>query len=120
MGEEQANLICADADEKSAILLQVTALAMLENPFADPQEWEEQLSEAEQALMVARIARQKAIAAGASLDYETAEGFTPFVGSDIDPLTAVPTQTTWRNTPTGGGGKPGRCYTRRWLTVLRR
>ncbi len=95
MAEEQANLICADADEKSAILLQVTALAMLENPFADPQEWEEQLSKAEQNLISAQIARENAIAAGASLDFETAEGFTPFVGSDIDPLTAVPTQTTW-------------------------
>jgi hypothetical protein len=95
MEEEQANLVCADADEKSAILTQVTALAMLENPFADPQEWENQLSQAEQKLIDAQIARENALAAGASLDFETAEGFTPFVGSDIDPLTAVPTQTTW-------------------------
>jgi len=96
MGEEQANLICADANEKSAILTKVTALTMLENPFADPQEWEDQLSDAEQNLIDAQNDKQDAIAAGASLDYETAEGFTPFVGSDIDPLTAVPTQTTWQ------------------------
>lgn len=106
MEEEQANLVCAEADEKSAILTQVTALAMLENPFADPQEWEDQLSQAEQKLIDARVAKQSAIDAGASLDFETAEGFTPFVGSDIDPLTGVPTQTTWENLPQQEAASP--------------
>jgi hypothetical protein len=95
ISEDQANLVCADADEKSAILKKVTALAMLKNPFADPEEWEEQLSEAEQALVVTQIAKRKAIARGATLDSETAEGFTPYVGFEGDNFAVVPTETTW-------------------------
>ena len=49
--EDQANLACADAREKNAVLAQVTALAMLENPLSDHQEWEQILSEAEQELL---------------------------------------------------------------------
>ena len=56
--EEQANLVCADAREKNAALAQGTALAMLENPLSDQQEWEQILSEAEQELLAANK-RQK-------------------------------------------------------------
>lgn len=97
MKQEQADLTCANASEKAAILAKVTALAMLENPFADPEEWEEQLSRAEQELAASQIAKRNAIALGATLDEGTAEGFTPLplIGSEGDSLTAVPTETTW-------------------------
>ena len=48
--EEQANLACAVAREKNALLAQATALFMLENPLSDQQEWEQLLSWAETEL----------------------------------------------------------------------
>ena len=90
--EEQANLVCADAREKNAILLQVTALAMLENPLSDQQEWEQTLSEAEQELLAAKEDRQAALDAGA--EPYTAETFTTEILPDLEPQIAVPIQTT--------------------------
>jgi hypothetical protein len=103
--EEQANLACADAREKNAILLQVTALAMLENPLSDQQEWEQTLSEAEQELLAAQEDRQAAIDAGA--EPYTAETFTTEILPDLEPQIAVPIQTTTdkpeETTGTNGG-----------------
>ena len=90
--EEQANLACADAREKNAILLQLTALAMLENPLSDQQEWEQALSEAEQELLAARRDMQAAIDAGATpLAGET---FTAETTPGLKPQMTVPIQTT--------------------------
>ena len=81
--EEQANLACADAREKNAVLTQVTALAMLENPLSDQQEWEQILSEAEQELLAANEDRQAALDAGA--EPYTAETFTAETTPDLEP-----------------------------------
>ena len=89
--EEQANLACAEAREKNAVLAMVTALAMLENPLSDQQEWEQILSEAEQELLAAREDRQAAIDAGA--EPYTAETFTPET-TTAPSLPPVPIQTT--------------------------
>jgi len=92
MPEEQANLVCADAREKNALLAQVTALAMLENPLSDQQEWEQILSEAEQELLAANEDKQAAFDAGA--EPYTAETFTTEILPDLQPQIAVPIQTT--------------------------
>lgn len=93
--KEEADLVCADAREKNAQLNMVTASIMLLNPFADQQEWEDQLSEAQQELLDAANDRQLAIDAGA----EPFTGDTFTVGiPDLDPP-PVPTQTTWESIP---------------------
>jgi len=86
MSEEEANLVCADAREKNALLDQATASIMLLNPFADQLEWEEKLFKAEQEL-------QAAIDAGA--EPFTEETFTVGI-PDLDPP-QVPVETTWLN-----------------------
>ena len=88
--KEEADLVCADAREKNAQLNMVTASIMLLNPFADQQEWEDQLSKAQQELLDAANDRQLAIDAGA-------EPFTAGI-PDLDPP-PVPTQTTWESIP---------------------
>jgi hypothetical protein len=90
--EEQANLACADAREKNAVLAKVTALAMLENPLSDQQEWEQILSEAEQELLAANEDKQTALDAGA--EPYTAETFTTEIPPDLELQIAVPIQTT--------------------------
>ena len=90
--EEQANLACADAREKNAALEQGTALAMLENPLSDHQEWEQKLSEAEQELLASNEDKQAALDAGA--EPYTAETFTEETITDLEPQIAVPIQTT--------------------------
>ena len=93
--KEEADLVCADAREKNAQLNMVTASIMLLNPFADQQEWEDQLSKAQQELLDAANDRQLAIDAGA--EPFTGEPFTAGI-PDLDPP-PVPTQTTWESIP---------------------
>ena len=75
MPEREANLVCADARKKNALLDQATASIMLLNPFVDQLEWEEKLFKAEQEL-------QAAIDAGA--EPFTEETFTVGI-PDLDP-----------------------------------
>ena len=95
MSEEEANLVCADAREKNALLDQATASIMLLNPFVDQLEWEEKLFKAEQELQEAAIDMQAAIDAGA--EPFTEETFTVGI-PDLDPP-QVPTETTWQRLP---------------------
>ena len=95
ISKEEADLVCADAREKNALLNKVTASIMLLNPFADQQEWEDQLSKAEQELLDAANDRQFAIDAGA--EPFTEEPLTAGI-PDLDPP-PVPTETTWESIP---------------------
>lgn len=93
ISEEQADLVCAEAREKNALLNKVTATIMLLNPFADQQEWEDKLFEAEQELLDAANDMQALIDAGA--EPFTGEPFTVGI-PDLDPP-SVPVETTWLN-----------------------
>ena len=95
ISEEQADLVCAEAREKNALLNKVTATIMLLNPFADQQEWEDKLFEAEQELLDAANDMQALIDAGA--EPFTGETFTVGI-PDLDPP-SVPVETTWQRLP---------------------
>jgi hypothetical protein len=90
--EAQAQLACAEARKKNAVMEQVTAREMLTNPLSDQQEWEQILSESEQEILTANEIIQAWIDAGA--EPYTAETFTEETITDLEPQIAVPVQTT--------------------------
>jgi hypothetical protein len=94
MQEEQANLVCAEASEKDALLAKTTAIAMLENPLSDHLEWEQMLYDADRKLLQSQVDWQAAVDAGAvpSAAPEALTGVT-----FVEPV-PVPTETTFDTT----------------------
>lgn len=89
ISEEEANLVCTEASEKSAMLDMFIAKTMLANPFSDRQEWEDKLFMAEQDLLA--TAQEPA----------GFEAFTDVLERDLtgDPQTLVPVETAWETLP---------------------